>query len=528
MTERSNARRRAGRTVAASLALIFAVACGGDSGEDSASDAGASLPSSQERRSPREDAAEARRLLDRGRADLARPLIESLTGVLGVEGPLLLARLKVLEGDDTGWIADVERARSMDPKDPRPYAAAAELYAALGRLGAAKDEVRRGVEAVGGRPAELTRATGVLAIVTPGQAKAGLDLLRAAEREDEGLPFLGRPLGQAYLLTAKDARAVGSFELALERCEKSLEYDPEDPDGRRFRGEVLLAARSDFDAALPILREVHDEGFFPSAELARYYWSGGLKAQLAGRDDVARTWYLESRALGGQDVESGTAKMLLTVQAEGLVDGAIAAAREGGEARERASRALEEALRLAGPPLETYRRRFAGRIAVAAESAIDTRELEVAERIVDLCIEADRRAPETALVTARLHFELALVEVEAGRMDDALRHAKVAAAAEPERAVRWRFLGELERASGDAEAAVVSLAKAREFGRAAGEEYGLRDAVLLAECQVRAGLEGDAEATLTEAVRDARARGVGAGEEEALLERAEGMLRGIR
>ncbi|MEO0660132.1 MAG: hypothetical protein AAFZ87_01215, partial [Planctomycetota bacterium] len=175
MTERSNARRRAGRTVAASLALILAVACGGGSGEDGASDAGASLPSSQERRSPREDVAEARRLLDRGRADLARPLIESLTGVLGVEGPLLLARLKVLEGDDTGWIADVERARSMDPKDPRPYAAAAELYAALGRLGAAKDEVRRGVEAVGRRPAELTRATGVLAIVTPGQAKAGLD-----------------------------------------------------------------------------------------------------------------------------------------------------------------------------------------------------------------------------------------------------------------------------------------------------------------------------------------------------------------
>ena len=73
--------------------------------------------------------AEARRLLDMGRAALARPLVESLVDQLPVEGRLL--RAAAVSRGRAPRLADVEAVRAADPADPRSYATAAELYAAL-------------------------------------------------------------------------------------------------------------------------------------------------------------------------------------------------------------------------------------------------------------------------------------------------------------------------------------------------------------------------------------------------------------
>lgn len=113
---------------------LAAAACGGEGESSRDGNAGsASVASSRSRRDMRPEAVEARRLLDTGRAALARPLVESLVDQLPVEGPLLRARLAVLEGESAAWLADVEAVRAADPADPRPYATAAELYAALDR-----------------------------------------------------------------------------------------------------------------------------------------------------------------------------------------------------------------------------------------------------------------------------------------------------------------------------------------------------------------------------------------------------------
>lgn len=518
---RPGALASAGWSVALGLSLALGLpACGG--GSDGEGGEVASETSSADRRDPRPEAAEARRLLDRGRPELARPIVESLQDLLGVEGPLLLARLKVLEGDTLGWLADVERARAIDPKDPRPYATAAELYAALYRREASKDWYVRGIEAVGGRTPELMRAQGVLAISTPGAAKQGLELLEAAERADSELPFLGRALGQAYLVMAKEAMATGADELALERTAKSLEYDPDDLDARLYRGEVLMSAAQDFDSALPILEEVFAERPSYGPELGKHYWGGGIQAQIAGEVDLARDRYLRARELGSRDAQNRSARTFMTGLADAKIAEAMRAAREGDA--ENAEAALERALVLAGEPREGFRRTYATSIAADAQAALDAGDLDVAGRLVDLAIEADRRAPDTALVTGRYHFERALAAVEANDVEVALGHARKAAAANPEAPLRWQFLGELQHAAGDYGGAADSLAKSRDYALASDEDFPLAKSILLAECLVLSDREPEAKTALERALDRARAEAL-AGVEPNQLEHAEAMLR---
>ena len=89
--------RRPARGLLLAAVALTAAACGGEGEPSSEGPAGsAAAASSRSRRDMRPEAVEARRLLDMGRAALARPLVESLVAQLPVEGPLLRARLAVL------------------------------------------------------------------------------------------------------------------------------------------------------------------------------------------------------------------------------------------------------------------------------------------------------------------------------------------------------------------------------------------------------------------------------------------------
>ena len=211
---------------AAVCLVALLAACGGADPADGGAPHDAAVASSAVRRLMEPKVVNVRDLIDKGRPDLARTVLDSfgpeLALELGVEEPLLRARISYLEGDSAKWLALVEEARAIDPKDPRPYATAVEIYAAMGRLDAARAELQRGAAAVGSVVTpELQRAQGIVAIVTPGGAKVGLSLLEAAHRADGDLPFIGRPMGQAYYLMAQVAFAADQPQLALER-----------PDGR--------------------------------------------------------------------------------------------------------------------------------------------------------------------------------------------------------------------------------------------------------------------------------------------------------
>ena len=129
-------------------------------------------------------------------------------------------------------------------------------------------------------------------------------MLEEAERLDPGLPFLGRALGQAHLLSAKHAFADGTPELALERIERSLAYDPEDFDARRMKGEYLMALKR-FDEGLELLEELLAQGMPIGVELGNYHWTAGTYHNVVG--DLAARRYSEG-ALGEPKVEQRSAK----------------------------------------------------------------------------------------------------------------------------------------------------------------------------------------------------------------------------
>lgn len=487
------------------LCAALAAGCGdGDASQRGASDAATS--SSDERRDDRPDAVRARDLIDRGRADLARPLVEELADGLGVEGALLLARIEVLEGDTGDWLALVETARASDPRDPRPYATAAELYAAIGRVDAAKDELQRGIEAVGSVTPELQRAQGVLAIVTPGGGRIGLELLETAERADPGLPFLGRPLGQAHLLAAKRAMAERRGEMALERVEASLKYDPDDPDARRFYGEVLIGVARDYDRGLAVLENLLAEGEPVTDVLGRMAWSAGLAAQLERDSEAALRHYLRARELGAIEVEKGTARSFLRAQADASFERGVAAAAEGDEGALR--RHVREAVELTGTDADggtgVARSKYAELLAARAQDALRGGEHDLATRLLDLATELEPRVRSIAVVRGAMLFARAVDAMEAGDADLAVDLAKQATEANPDDTVTLHFLGELRYARGEYAEAAPVLDRALRNARLDGEPLGIDVKLMLAECQHLSGSVDDAVATLEQCLRSTR------------------------
>lgn len=490
--------------VLAALALPLA-GCGEDPpAQEGPSTASAPVASSAQRRDSRPDAVEARRLLGLGRADLARPLVEGLVDTLFVEGPLLMARLTFLEGDQGAWLPLVEQSRAQDPKDPRPYAAAAEIYAAMDRRLAAKEEIQRGIEAVGAQTPELQRALGILRIVTPGLGKAGLDILETARRADSRLPYLERPLGQAYFLSAKRALAEGSGALALERVRTSLDFDAEDPDALEFYGRVLISEEKDFEKGLEVLEQLFARGKPIGPELGKFQWSAGLVAQLKEDTTKARMHYLRARELGDIRVNTGTARDFLDGQSDEAFERAAARALDGDDAGARV--ALHEAVSLR-PDAPTARRTLATRFAERAEVALGSGREEGAVRLLAAGLHMDRDAPAVAHVSASLYFERAFRAAEKGDATGALEFAREATRYAPKDSMMWQFLGELQYATKDYGGGADSLERAAALAQVNGEPADLSASLKLAQCLHRSDRSADAIRVLDRAIAVAEAAG---------------------
>ncbi len=488
-----------------SLGLLL-VGCGGDSEGTSGSSSAPVVASSAKRRLMDPKVVNVRELIDQGRPDLARAVMasfgEALIADLGVEEPLLRARVSFLEGHDAAWLAMVEEARALDPKDPRPYATSVEIYAAMNRLDAARAELQRGAAAVGSIVTpELQRARGIVAIVTPGGAKPGLNYLEAAYRADNGLPFIARPLGQAYYLMSQAALGEQQEELAMEHMEASLRFDPEDVDARKFYGKLLISVRKDFVKGLDVLEALYAEGEPIGVDLGRHHWQAGFTAQTQGESGVARKHYLRARELGCPDVDSGSARTFMREESRRAMESVVDAARLGDDAAVRA--AVAEHAGLYPGTKDVAQRELALTLVGEADAALVGGSEEEATGLIAAAIFADRTAPGVAEVQCALFQSKAIAALEAGETGLALRFATEATEVRPDSSTSWHMLGELQYALGDFGPAGVSLLKAMSFARADGEPLGLAVAQKLAECQ---HLSSDAEAamaTLEEALRRA-------------------------
>lgn len=320
-----------GRRAPALAALVTSLlaACGDGGAAGTVAGAGPSAVARERETSPA--ARELRAALDAGHAARAEELFATLTGRLGAEEPCLRARLAFLHGDETGWLRAIEAGRAAAPRDPRPYATAAELWAASGRLDAARAELERGVATMGELTPELERAKGVLALVTPGGTRVGLECLKRAVARDPGLPFVGRPFGQAHLLRAKGALADKDPELALEALDESLAFDPDDVEARELRAQALYAGQR-FREAIEVYEALLADGRDVRGELATWHKNLGVLAQVAGDHGAARKHYLRGRELGLSDTELGSGVHFLREEARRAMLAGAALAAQGDDA----------------------------------------------------------------------------------------------------------------------------------------------------------------------------------------------------
>jgi len=442
--------------------LVVLAGCGGsDSGPSGAEAGEPATASSKLRRDGRAEVVQLRRWLDEGRTDLAAPMLDAIQSELGLEGPLLRARLVVIQGDRGSWLQQIEAARAMNPADPRPYATAAEMYAAIGRHDSARDEIARGMEATGSLSPELQRAQGVLAITTVGGGKIGLGLLESALRADPELPFMGRPLGQANLLSAQRAMAEDQGELALERIQRSLEFDPIDL-------------------------------------VARMSWSAGVKAQVAGDREGARQYYLRARELGCVEAKQGMAKSFFESEARGAFDAAVLAATTGetGSLRLR----VAEAVGLLGDG-EGGRYTLSGWFLESAAAALGEGDTQRAGQLAAAARDTDPEVPGLAELTGAIYIQRAVESMGQSDLEGALVFAEQATLVDPDDAMAHHLLGELRFHAGRFADAVPSLDRALRNSELDGEPLGLKVALMLARCQGESGQTSDAIATLDEYLR---------------------------
>jgi len=482
------------------LALLVVLGGCGGSGSDSASEEGGSstVASSKLRRDGRAEVVQLRRWLDEGRTDLAAPMLDAIQPELGLEGPLLRARLSVTQGDRGSWLQEIEAARTMNPADPRPYATAAELYAAIGLHDSARAEVARGMEAAGSLTPELQRAQGVLAITTVGGGKIGLGLLEAALRADPELPFMGRPLGQANLLAAQRAMAEDQGKLALERIQRSLEFDPTDPDARRTYAEIIIAENRDFSGGIALLEQLLKDGEAVGDLVARMSWSAGVQAQIAGDRGAARKYYLRARELRCAEVEQGMAKTFFESEARGAFDAAVLAAAAGETTSLRLQ--VAEAVGLLGEG-ERGRYTISGWFLESAAAALADGDTQRAGQLAAAARDTDPQVPGLAELSGTVYIQRAVEAMGEQDLDGALVFAEQATLVDPDDAMAHHLLGELRFHAGRFAEAVPALDRALRNSELDGEPLGLEVALMLARCQGESGQKDDAIATLDEYLR---------------------------
>ena len=251
------------------------------------------------------------------------------------------ARLLAAQGDTVGAILQLGIARKTWPNEGSLFATAAEIYALGGRLESAQDEIRAGLAVAGATP-ELNRARGVLLLLQPGGAKAGLLHLIEATQADPGLFFCVGPLAEAHRLLAAQALVKEQPEEALVHVRAGLALEPDHEDLKLLLADALLAA-GDYDAALPAYENLAKEGREFGASLQLYFQRGATAALLEHRPEVALERYLRARQLGASDADLGFGVQVLHDAATKVMAGAETAYAEAryDDARHELERSLE-------------------------------------------------------------------------------------------------------------------------------------------------------------------------------------------
>jgi tetratricopeptide (TPR) repeat protein len=286
---------------------------------------------------------EAALALERGDVAAANRLILALPEepeAVRLERTLLRARLLALEGDGVAAVREIEAARTAWPDQGSVFGAAAELHAMAGRVKSAEDEIRRGLEVAGPTP-ELTRARGVLALGRPGGARAGLEHLLAARKEDPGLLFCDRPLAQAHLLLGNAALAAASPLEAMAHARAGLLLDPVEPELRALLGDAQ-AASGDLDAAIATYEELHAGGRAVRPALESLLLKGATAALVERNRPLALQRWVRARELGVSDEDLGFGATALRDEAQREIEQGIAAYAQ--DDLERAGEAFRRAL----------------------------------------------------------------------------------------------------------------------------------------------------------------------------------------
>ena len=255
---------------------------------------------------------EARAALMRGDLAVARGLANKLDEA-EVDVTLLFARIAFVEGDDAEALRLVEVAKQAAPNDGRPFATAAELFAARGRSLEAEEALRSGWN-VAGRSPELERARGVMLLSQPGGSIEGLKALEGAREARPGLAYLRLPLAQANLLVGRRLLGLAQVDAAEKHANAALELDPTGVDTRELAAEVHTAQRR-FEAALEIYDELASEGLELTAMRIDLHVKAATSAILFKDNDSALEHYLRARDLGATDDELGHGVTVLSESA---------------------------------------------------------------------------------------------------------------------------------------------------------------------------------------------------------------------
>jgi Tfp pilus assembly protein PilF len=279
----------------------------------------------------------------------------------GLDANLLGARIRAGEGDAIGAVRAIEAARAAYPAQGRVFATAAEIYALAGKLESAEHEIRDGLVAAGPTP-DLSRARGVLALCREGGARAGLEHLLEARKEEPALEYCNRPLAQAHVLLGNASLSGQNALEAAAHARAALIAMPGDRDARELLADAL-AAGGEFKTAIEtyegLLAELRDNGAKVDAARARVETTlswvelrGATAALLAHDRPLAIERYLRARELGVPPSELGFGQNVLAEEASQHVEQGLDAYDKADLSAARD--AFSEALRLDPASLEAH------------------------------------------------------------------------------------------------------------------------------------------------------------------------------
>ena len=247
--------------------------------------------------------------LEVGDVDAAQAALVQLGESAAPDIACLRARLLASQGDQVAAVRELEQALKRWPDQSALYATAAEIHSAAGRFESAQDEIRAGLAIAGPTP-DLSRARGVLMLLQPGGAKAGLGHLLEARRADPDLRFCREALTEAHRLLATQALGKQDAAEALSHARAGLALEPEHPDLALLCADALIALRQ-YDEGLAAYEDIARGGRDLGASLRLCYQKGGTAALLEKRPEIAIQRFIRARQLGASDAELGFGAQVL-------------------------------------------------------------------------------------------------------------------------------------------------------------------------------------------------------------------------